>query len=513
MKSSLLDAIRAVAIKQPHRLAIEDGKGAITYATLIERVDTLARELRALRCKMLALLAENSSDWIVLDLACMAARITCIPLPAFFSNTQLQHALHTSGVDLIVSDNAPRVAQMMPNAKLGKPLGRLPSWSTPNSAAASMPLGTDKITFTSGSSGTPKGVCLNAASQYAVANSLLQATAKIPVERHFSILPYATLLENIAGVYLPLLRGATIVALPGAQIGFNGARLEHPQQFLHALAEQQPNSLIALPQFLSLFIKASRNGWQMPSSLTFIAVGGGKVPVAWLHEARALGLPVYEGYGLSECASVVALNTPEHDRPGMVGRVLPHCRITIENGEIVIHGNSYLGYLGGATSDAAASVHTGDLGTIDGDGFLAVAGRSKNLLISSYGRNISPEWPETELMASGLFRHCVVFGDARPYCVALLEPIGQAESIPLATPAAIAQAVAYANHTLPEYAQIKRWYCLKQPLTATDLLTANGRPRRDVIAAHYRDEINSLYQPIENNLDVGNNDELLSISA
>lgn len=517
---NLLNAIRTVASKQPHHLAIEDAKGAITYATLLERIDAIAAELRSRNCKTLALLAENSSDWIVLDLACLAAQITCIPLPDFFSDAQLRNILRTSGAELIVSDNALRIAQITPSAQPQKKLNRLATWAVTNAAAPSMPNGTDKITFTSGSSGTPKGVCLNAAAQFAVASSLLEVTASITAERHFSVLPYATLLENIAGIYLPLLRGATIVALPAAQIGFNGARLEFPQQFLHALTEQQPNSLIVLPQFLPLFIGACRSGWQIPRSLQFVAVGGGKVPVSWLHAVRASGMPVYEGYGLSECASVVALNTPEHDCPGMVGRVLPHCRVTIEknsageNGEIVVHGNSYLGYLGEAPRTADMPVRTGDLGTLDADGFLAIAGRSKNLLISSYGRNISPEWPETELMASGLFRHCVVFGDARPYCVALLEPIEQAAPISQAMSAAIAQVIANTNRNLPEYAQIKRWYCIEKSLgTQPELLTANGRPRRDAIAAHYREEINSLYSSAADTNGAGDNDGLLSLSA
>ncbi|MFT3928966.1 MAG: AMP-binding protein [Spongiibacteraceae bacterium] len=511
---NLLDTIRAVAAQQPHHLAVEDGCGAITYATLIERIDALARELRTMRCKTLALLADNSSDWIVFDLACLAAQITCIPLPGFFSDAQLRNTLHASGADLIASDDAVRIAQITPSAQLEKTLSRLSVWTVPNAATPSMPVGTDKITFTSGSSGTPKGVCLSAAAQFAVASGLRDVTADIKAERHFSVLPYATLLENIAGIYLPLLRGATIVALPSAQIGFNGARLEQPQQFLQALSEQQPNSLIVLPQFLPLLIHAARNGWQIPTSLQFIAVGGGKVPVAWLHAVRALGLPVYEGYGLSECASVVALNTPGHDCPGMVGRVLPHCKVTIENDEIVVHGNSYLGYLdvnggsGETPRTADTPVRTGDLGALDANGFLAIAGRSKNLLISSYGRNISPEWPETELMASGLFRHCVVFGDAQPFCVALLDPL------PHATPIAIAAAMAAANRNLPEYAQIKRWHCLENSLGAQpELLTANGRPRRDAIAAHYHDEINSLYSPAADAAGAGDNDGLLSRSA
>lgn len=502
--NELLAQLRQHAAQQPQRTAVIDEAGAVSYGALLARVEQLGAELRAHRCRTLALLAENSCAWITLDLACLAAGITHIPLPDFFTDAQLRHALQTSGADLVVSDNAARIARLLPAANTAAPLAGLASWAIADSAAPALPAGTAKITFTSGSSGTPKGVCLSAAAQYAVASGLHAATTDIAVERHFSALPYATLLENIAGVYLPLLRGATIVALPTSRIGFTGARLAQPQQFLSALTEQQPHSLIVLPQFLALFMSACQQGWQAPKSLRFIAVGGSKVPVTWLRQCRALGLPVYEGYGLSECGSVVALNTPAHDRPGSAGKALPHCRVAFDSGEIVVHGHRFLGYLGeheaNETDDMA--VHTGDLGAVDADGFLTIAGRAKNLLISSYGRNITPEWPETALLASGLFRHGVVFGDAKPYCVALLEPL------PTATPEAIAAAIAHANRELPEYAQIKRWLCLDQPLGAQpELLTANGRPRRDAIAARYRAELESLYQF------TGDCDEFLSIPA
>ena len=513
-----LEAIATVAATQPQRPAVVDARGPLTYGGLRERVDTLARELRARRCRTLALFAENSAAWIALDLACLAAEVICIPLPAFFTDAQLRHTLATSGADVLVSDDPDRARRLLPGALPGAALAGLAAWAI-DAAPVAMPAGTAKITFTSGSSGTPKGVCLSAATQYAVAASLHAVTSEIAAEQHFAVLPYATLLENIAGIYLPLLRGATIVALPGAAIGFSGARLEQPQRFLAALSARQPNSLIVLPQFLQLFIASRRQGWQAPSSLRFIAVGGSKVPVAWMRECRALGLPVYEGYGLSECGSVVALNTPAHDRPGSVGRVLPHCRVTIDDGEIVVHGSSYLGYLteaglnenaGGEIERAtAAPVRTGDLGTCDADGFLAIDGRAKNLLISSYGRNIAPEWPETALLGSGLFRHCVVLGDARPYCVALLDPL------PGVTDAAIGDAIAHANGELPEYAQIRRWLRAAQPLGGDpELLTANGRPRRDAIATRYAPQLDSLYASAETlHESSGESDGLLSIPA
>lgn len=498
----LFDRLREHAAHQPDRPAIVDGHGTLTYAGLLAHVEYLADQLRARDCRMLALLADNSRHWIALDLACLAANVPCIPLPGFFSDAQLRHVLAASGADLIIGDDAARVERLLPRAAGVDPIAGLRCWKMAGTARESLPNGTAKITFTSGSSGTPKGVCLDAGSQYAVASSLLAVTADIAVERHFSVLPYATLLENIAGIYLPLLRGATVVALPSHRIGFNGARLDRPEQFLDALAAQQPHSLIVLPQFLQLFLSALQAGWRAPTSLQFIAVGGSKVPTPWLEQCRTLGLPVYEGYGLSECGSVVALNTPGHDRPGTAGRVLPHCRVKIEAGEIIVRGTGFLGYLGEPARPTDAPVHTGDLGHIDDDGYLSIDGRAKNLLISSYGRNIAPEWPETALLASGLFRHCVVLGDARPYCVALLEPMQPLLGY------VIAGAVAAANRALPEYAQIRQWHCLEQPLAAMpELLTANGRPRRAAIAAYFHDTIEALYRH------PGEADELLSLAT
>jgi long-chain acyl-CoA synthetase len=126
--------------------------------------------------------------------------------------------------------------------------------------------------------------------------------------------------------------------------------------------------------------------------------------------------------------------------------------------------------------------------------------------VSSFGRNITPEWPEAALLSTGLFRHCVVFGDARPHCIALLEPLRCDTAH-----ADIAAAVAAANRQLPDYARIARWTCVEQPLSAEPgLLTSNGRPRRDAIAERYRAQLEALYSTSH---DTDNRHGLLSVSG
>jgi long-subunit acyl-CoA synthetase (AMP-forming) len=201
-----------------------------------------------------------------------------------------------------------------------------------------------------------------------------------------------------------------------------------------------------------------------PASLKLAAVGGAKVSPALLARARALGVPAYEGYGLSECASVVSLNLPHADRPGSVGRPLPHAQVRIHRQEIEVKtGDEWLA--------------TGDLGRLDDEGYLYVEGRRKHVLITAYGRNVSPEWPEAELLAGGPIAQAAVFGEAQPMLCALLVP-----AAPDVDDRAIDAQVQAANRRLPDYARIARWLRAEAPFTPQNgLATANGRVRRDAV--------------------------------
>jgi long-subunit acyl-CoA synthetase (AMP-forming) len=239
---------------------------------------------------------------------------------------------------------------------------------------------------------------------------------------------------------------------------------------------------------LRVLVQAVRGGWRAPSSLRFIAVGGGAVSTEILQQSRAAGLPVFQGYGLSECASVVCLNTPAHDKPGSVGRPLQHVRVRIDrDGEICVSGATMAGYLGGA-EHPAEEMHTGDLGEIDADGFVYVRGRIKNMFITSMGRNITPEWVESELASQPAIAQAMVSGEARPYPVALVVAMANASQ------ESIDRAIACANTRLPDYARVRHWAAFPEaPTLANGLLTANGRLRRADILARYHNLIDSLY--------------------
>jgi len=265
------------------------------------------------------------------------------------------------------------------------------------------------------------------------------------------------------------------------------------ENLLNAITTHQPNTLILVPELLMVLVAACKYGWQPPASLCFIAVGGGKVARQLLTDAHEQGLPVYEGYGLSECASVVCLNDARNNQPGSVGEVLPHLKVTVEDDELVVTGNVFLGYLAQPHSWFQTCVHTGDMGSVDNSNHVRISGRSKNLLISSFGRNINPEWPESELMSGGLLRQAVVFGEAKPYCIALITPVSADISED-----AIKDWINHVNKGLPDYARIQRYSCLDEAMTpAEGLYTENGRPIRAAIASFHAGLIDSLYIPEE----------------
>jgi long-subunit acyl-CoA synthetase (AMP-forming) len=237
-------------------------------------------------------------------------------------------------------------------------------------------------------------------------------------------------------------------------------------------------------------VLAAERSWTVPSSLKFCAVGGASVSPSLLERATAAGLPVYEGYGLSECASVVCLNTPASRRPGSVGKPLPHVRLRLsESGEILVSGPKLLGYLGDPGHDTPHEWRTGDLGEIDADGYVYVRGRARNVFITSYGRNVAPEWVEREIAQRLPQRPVLVHGEAQPYAVALVSGIqGDAEA------AAVERVIADANAALPDYARVQRWACVSEPFSFSNgLLTSNGRLRRSAIVERHRPLLESLY--------------------
>ncbi|NRQ41903.1 AMP-binding protein [Rheinheimera sp. YQF-2] len=461
------------------------------------RINQWQTLLQGYDANRVVLTADSSISWILADLACLTAGILLTPLPTYLSETQRGAVLNSLQPDLWLSDH-----DITDTAcTLLEEFDGLLLYRRQVNGSIAVARGTQKITFTSGSTGNPKGVCLSARSQLDVALALKALVEHISsgCPRHLCLLPLSTLLENIAGVYTPLLAGGEVIVARDIFRGFSGSRLTDPLKLLQLITTQQPKSLILVPELLKMLIQAANSGWAVPASLEFIAVGGAYVSPDLLRKAAALKLPVYQGYGLSECGSVVALSdTDPAKATETVGQPLACRDVHIINGELVVN-TPFLGYLGDADS-STAQVYTGDLAEWTAQGELRILGRRKNLIINSFGRNISPEWVETALTDSGVVQQAMLLGDAKPYCSALLFASAGVSDTQLA------EIVQKVNKQLPDYATVVSYHRLTDPFTAErGMLTENGRLRRKHIEQCYAAQISALF--------TGDKYELLSIPA
>ncbi|MCM2279672.1 MAG: long-chain fatty acid--CoA ligase [Oligoflexia bacterium] len=230
------------------------------------------------------------------------------------------------------------------------------------------------------------------------------------------------------------------------------------------------------------------------------------------------GIPILEGYGLTETCAPVTLNAIEDLRFGTVGRPLPEVSLRIaEDGEILVKSRKlFKGYFKAPqdTEQALRSgwFHSGDIGSIDKDGFLRITDRKKDLIVTSNGKNIAPQKIENLAASHKLIQHFVVQGDRRNYLTALVT-LNQEEVIRFANEnhilfseygeliknskilGLIERIVTELNQRLPQFETIKRFIILPNEFTVENgELTPSLKVRRKVIAERYRDQIDSMYR-------------------
>ncbi len=502
---ALLRALTDHAARRPQQVALRgvdrEWRFAELHAAMVELAEWLIERLGDDGEPIaVGLYGENSPAWVIADLALGSAAalraggLATVPLPGFFSEGQLAHIQQSTNLRWMLLGDTERcplpVEASWPAPVAGLRLLRLRPAADCNRPRWGAQVA--KITFTSGTSGQPKGVCLPAPMLDAVVAALAERIhSGLAVETlapHINLMPLSTLLENLAGVYLPLHLGRSVIAIPGSALGLSGSSGLQAPQLLGALNEHRPGSLILLPQLLYALVQMVEAGATLPDTLRFVAVGGGVCSPTLLARAEALGIDVFQGYGLSEAASVVSLNAPGANKPGSAGRPLSHLQLRVRDRHIEIRGEHRSHYLGEPPTPATAWLDSGDLGRIDEDGYLYIDGRHKHLLISSYGRNIAPEWLEGELALCPAVAQAVVLGDGQPYCAALIVPRPGLQT-------QLAAQIESLNRRLPDYARIQG-HQIVPPFTACDgTLTDNGRLRRERIAVREAAAIAALFTP------------------
>jgi len=474
--SDLILALQHHALAFPEHSAIETLLGEkISYGALQTEIDRLSAAFSPFRGQAIAINIDHCLSWLLADLAALKCGVVTVPLPPFFTTEQKQNALLKSRCVAVLTDQTPSVhvagKQRVAIGTIKLNMVMLDA----NTVSSPLHLGTAKVTFTSGSTAAPKGVCLSAPQMCSVAKSIAGIRKSFGWERHLVTLPLPVLLENVAGVYATLMAGHTIV-VPDAYSNFTTV-LQGPDydRICQAISTSGAHSIIAVPEMLRGLLNAQSIMKADHSKLQFVAVGGSRVSEALLDQARAQGWPVYQGYGLSEAGSVTTLNLPGQSGAGSVGQALPHAEIEIgSDREIYLKQPGFLGYCGEPSIDPDL-FPTGDLGHIDHEGFVYIDGRKKNVLITSEGRNICPEWPESLLLSQPCILQAFAFETGTADIGALVVIRADARD------AEITAAIAQSNSQLPPYAQINFWRKVPAFTPQNRMLTGNGRLRRQAI--------------------------------
>jgi long-chain acyl-CoA synthetase len=414
--------------------------------------------------------------------------------------------------------------------------------------------------YTSGTTGDPKGVLLTHANVI-YQSVVLQAVVPAVPDHAASLayLPLAHIAERVLGVYNPIYRTGHVTICPDPTQLIAGLNQVRPVSFFGvpriwekfvagvqaqlATAEPQVQTAVAVAREAALEAYQLRGAEQEvpPELATKLALldekvlkplrarlgldnmlwagsGAAPIPVEVLLYLASLGVDVLEVWGMTETTGTATINTPDHFRTGTVGRINAGMELKLaEDGEILVRGPlvaaGYLRADGGIEPITGADgwLATGDVGTLDAEGYLTITDRKKELIINSSGKNISPAQIENLLRAHPLIAQAVAIGDRRPYVTALIVldeevlPLwakargltGDSTSALAADPAVLAEitaAVDAANGKLARPEQVKTFRILPNGWTPeTGELTPTLKLRRRVITDRYSGEIDKMY--------------------
>jgi long-chain acyl-CoA synthetase len=512
------------------------------------------------------MVAENSVDWLIADLAILAAGAVNVPPHAPLTARQIQFQLADAGINFLfvsnrvqldkirqIRDQLPSlrglvvfdtqgpgargqgsgVCQSSPDPCPLTP-GPLLSWEAfrqqgrralPRRAAElarrEAALGPDDlatIMYTSGTTGNPKGVMLTHGNLLSNVRALLSRSGQQPSDVVLSWLPYTHIYARTVDHYSSLASGVLLCLAESAET------------LVQDLADVQPTHMASVPRFyekvLTLVadpdprVTAQRLRDLFGPRVDWLSSGGAPLPYPVARAYADAGVPLLQGYGLTETSPVISFNSKDAYKLETVGRPLPGIEVKIAaEGEVLTRGPHVMkGYWNNpqATAEAIRDgwFHTGDLGELDADGFLKITGRKKELLVLSNGKKVAPAFIEGLLQADPCIDQAVVCGEGRNFLTALIVPnwgnvraaltSERGASAPRDSSEVTAseevmellqRRIQAALSDVSSAEQVKKFLIVPQPFSvAADELTVSLKLRRDVVLAKYARQIEEMYR-------------------
>ncbi|REJ88610.1 MAG: long-chain fatty acid--CoA ligase [Planctomycetota bacterium] len=555
-----------------------DDFAPLTWNELAECVRTAAVALTELGVHpgdRVVQVSENRGAWIVADLAIVALGAVHVPLHATLAGPQIVAQIADCGARVVLLSGEEQAAKLAPLATnlpldlqlrsyeacetrlAGNPIERLDplaaSVSTPaepvlpaesggrgsrraapaepappadsfleDAAARLSPDDLATILYTSGTTGEPKGVMLSHGNLVGNTLATLEAFAQRSDDLRLNFLPFSHIFARTCDIYTWIASGATLAM---------SARRE---EVIADCQQLQPTLINGVPYFFDKLYRAldQAGSAERPGALAGLlggrlrmaCSGGAALPVALAEWFARQQVPLIEGYGLTETSPVISCRRPDAVRIGTVGPPIQGVEVRIaDDGEVLTRGPYVMqGYYNNPAATAEVIrdgwLSTGDLGTLDADGYLTITGRKKEILVTAAGKNIAPVAIEALLTEDPLIEQAMIVGDGRNYLAALLVPstaalaaaLGHASQADAAEGAATESAaldlhgdavrqlyeqrIAARLADLAREEQVRRFVLLPRPWTiAAGELTPTLKLRRSVILEHFADEVAALY--------------------
>ncbi|MFE3290332.1 AMP-dependent synthetase/ligase [Rhodococcus sp. NPDC059234] len=549
----------------------------VTAAEFATQVRAVAKGLMASGIGLgdrVAILSATRFEWVVLDYAIWTAGGCTVAIYETSSADQAQWILEDSATALLVVETAKHAATVKDVAEAAPALremlqieaGALEELTSRGATVTDEELDERRgqvgaasaatLIYTSGTTGRPKGVQLTHANFSAESQSVKIALADAMYEgrKTLMFLPLAhvfaraisfgafdnkvtvghtsdlsTLLDQFAvfkpnfilsvpRVFEKVYNSAKQKAEDGGKGKIFGKAADTAIAYSEALEAGGPGLGLKLKHALFDKLVYSKLRAALGGECDRAVSGGAALGARLGHFFRGVGIPVYEGYGLTETSAAITVNTTKDQKVGTVGKPINgHAARIADDGELLVKGPVvFSGYWhnDAATADSIRDgwFHTGDLGSIDSDGFVSITGRKKEIIVTAGGKNVAPAVLEDALRAHALISQCLVVGDAKPFIGALItidqealpgwrERNGVAADLPVAEvvkhPDLVAEidaAVAEGNKKVSNPEQIKKYRILDVDFTVeTGELTPTLKLKRNVIHESFGTAIEAIY--------------------
>jgi len=517
-----------------------------------------------------AVMMDNCIYWLILDQAALALGLVLVPLYANDRAENLAYVLNDAGADLLLIkeqqqlDQLERVAEQISHIRLRSvlPLSSeklditdIDSW-LPEQGEATLhqhpPDALASIVYTSGTTGHPKGVMLSHKNMLWNAWAGLHSIMIYPEDQHLSFLPLSHTLERTIGYYLMMMAGARVAfnrSIPDLvediQIIKPTIMVTVPRIFerIHGKLQLGLEDGPALSRWLfarsvavgwrRFLIQQGRAGWRssqlfaplldkligaklrqrLGGRLRIAIVGGAAMPAEISRVFLALGVPVLQGYGLTETSPVISVNTPQANDPASVGGLLRDVEIDNhpQTGELRVRSPGVMqGYWKREKAtremiDSEGWLATGDIARFE-NGFLTITGRLKDIIVLANGEKLAPADIESAIAMDPLIEQVMVVGEGRPFLTALLGLNPEVEEkfrarhakstmSESAFQAELKTRIRRCTRAFPGYARL-RDFCVVDEVWSieNELLTPTLKIRRSRVLERYQDEIETLYE-------------------